>query len=74
VQDGVTGLSVPPGDELALADAMTRVLADRNLAQRLADAGRTRAREHHSLDANVERFERVYDALLHPKPEIALVQ
>ncbi|MEO6525186.1 MAG: glycosyltransferase family 4 protein [Gemmatimonadaceae bacterium] len=66
VQDGVTGLSVPPGNELALTDAMARVLSDRSLAERLGDAGRTHARAHHSLDVSVSRFERVYDALLHP--------
>jgi glycosyltransferase involved in cell wall biosynthesis len=74
VQDGITGLSVPPGNELALADAMTRVLADRVFAERLASAGRARATEHHSLDANVTRFERVYDALLHSDRGNALVQ
>lgn len=66
VQHGVTGLSVPPGDELALADAMSHLLADQPLAERLAVAGRARARQLFSLDATVARFESVYDALLDP--------
>lgn len=35
VEDGVTGLLVPPGDAGALADALVRVLTDRPLAERL---------------------------------------
>jgi glycosyltransferase involved in cell wall biosynthesis len=38
VEDGATGLLVPPGDATALADALVRVLSDRALAQRLGDA------------------------------------
>ena len=35
VEDGVSGLLVPPGSTAALADALARVLADRALAERL---------------------------------------
>ena len=37
VEDGVSGLLVPPGDVDALAGALTRVLADRELAERLGE-------------------------------------
>jgi glycosyltransferase involved in cell wall biosynthesis len=66
VEHGVTGLGVPPGDELALSEAMSHLLADRSVAERLGGAGRARAQELFSLDASVARFERVYDELLHP--------
>jgi len=39
VRRGETGLLVPFGDEAALADALARVLEDRALRERLADAG-----------------------------------
>jgi glycosyltransferase involved in cell wall biosynthesis len=39
VEDGRTALLVPPGDHLAMADALRRVLTDRALAQGLAAAG-----------------------------------
>ena len=42
VGDGA-GIAVEPGDEPAIADALSRILADRNLAERLSRAGRARA-------------------------------
>ncbi len=41
VEDGATGLLVPPGDASALADALVRVLSDRVLAERLGGAARS---------------------------------
>jgi glycosyltransferase involved in cell wall biosynthesis len=38
VDDGVTGVLVPPADAHALADALVRVLSDRPLAERLGRA------------------------------------
>jgi glycosyltransferase involved in cell wall biosynthesis len=55
-----TGLLVPPGDERALANAITRVLSDRALARRFGDAGRERLREEFSWDRIVARWEAVY--------------
>ncbi|MBA3375667.1 MAG: glycosyltransferase family 4 protein [Actinobacteria bacterium] len=42
VTDGETGLLLPPGDTGALAEALTRVLQDRALAERLGAEGRRR--------------------------------
>jgi glycosyltransferase involved in cell wall biosynthesis len=44
VEDGVSGLLVEPGDASALADALIRMLSDRELAERLA-AGALAARD-----------------------------
>lgn len=44
VADGETGLLVDPTDEQAVADALTRLLLDRELAERLGLAGAERAR------------------------------
>jgi sugar transferase (PEP-CTERM/EpsH1 system associated) len=43
VEDGRTGLLIDSGDGDALAAALGRLLEDRNLARRIADAGRDRA-------------------------------
>jgi glycosyltransferase involved in cell wall biosynthesis len=43
VEDGVNGLLVPPGDAVALADALESVLASRTLAATLADGAKRTA-------------------------------
>jgi glycosyltransferase involved in cell wall biosynthesis len=60
VQHERTGLLVPPGNEAALANALTCVLGDRALARSLGEAGRQRLREAFSWDAIVDRWEEVY--------------
>jgi phosphatidyl-myo-inositol dimannoside synthase len=46
VVDGETGLLVDPTDHIAVADAISRLLLDSELAARLGQAGARRAREH----------------------------
>jgi len=46
VSDGVSGLLVPAGDAQAMAAALMRVLGDRELARRLADAGAVQVRAY----------------------------
>ncbi len=49
-QHGITGLVVPPRDPSALAGALNTLLADRDLAQRMGEAGRERALTEFSLE------------------------
>ena len=60
IEDGVTGLLVPPRDAGGLADAMCRLLSDRDLAARFGEAGRRRVAEHFSVDRTVFETERLY--------------
>ncbi len=53
VEDGVTGLLVPPRDPAALADAIARLLADAPLRERMGRAGLSRVRERFSVDQMV---------------------
>jgi len=45
IEHGVTGLLVSAGDAKALAEAISRLLGDRDLARRLGDAGRAAAQQ-----------------------------
>ena len=57
VEDGVTGLLVPPGDVQALRAAIVRLLGDADLRARLGAAGRERApRFDAAADALVEVY------------------
>ncbi len=51
VEDGVTGLLVPPGDAGALRSALERLLFDSALRRRLGETARERAKECFSHDA-----------------------
>jgi rhamnosyl/mannosyltransferase len=61
--DEVTGLTVEPGDPLALAAAINRLLDQPEFARRLGDAGRLRALERFTADRMVGEIEDVYRAL-----------
>src|SRR6266576_2385512 len=60
IEDGVSGLLVPPADPRALAEAIERVARDPAYAQRLADAGRERLRTHFSWDVITKQWDAVY--------------
>jgi glycosyltransferase involved in cell wall biosynthesis len=62
VENGVTGLLVPPRDPVALAEKITAVLSDPKLADRLVVAARDNVEKHHSLDAMGERLLKLYAA------------
>jgi glycosyltransferase involved in cell wall biosynthesis len=61
VTDGVEGILVPRADSEALADALVRVLSERELAERLGAAARLRYADWHSTP---ERFASEFRALV----------
>jgi L-malate glycosyltransferase len=64
VQDGVTGLLIPPRDPAALAQAICRLLEDPQLARRFGAAGQQRVSAHFSIEQMVSKTERLYVELL----------
>jgi glycosyltransferase involved in cell wall biosynthesis len=60
VDDGRTGLLVPPGDAAALAGALTRLVEDPAAAARLGAAGWARVRERHDPARHVGALVELY--------------
>jgi len=64
VEDGETGLLVPPRDPAALAQAICRLLDSPELASRFGQAGRERVIKRFSLERMVQATESLYLDLL----------
>ncbi len=56
VEDGVSGLMIPPGDVDGLAGSIRRLASDHDLRRTLAAGGRARVEAEFSLDVNVGRL------------------
>jgi glycosyltransferase involved in cell wall biosynthesis len=64
VIDGETGLVVPPRDPDSLAAAIVRLAGDATLRGRCGCAGRARVLTDFTIESCVDKYERVYHALL----------
>lgn len=62
VEDGVSGLLVPPGDTTALAAALQRLARSPDLAAQLGEAGRRRLQERFTWESITRRWTEVYAA------------
>lgn len=63
LEDGVHGLLVPPGDPVALAEALLKLLDEPALAARLAAAARQRVHERFDARHRARRYEALYEQL-----------
>lgn len=64
VDDGVTGILVPPGDAAALTAALYRLIADPALRQSMSGAARARAEARFSLEHQVDRLRDRWDRMV----------
>ena len=63
VEDGETGLLVPPDDEEAMAEALVRIVNDGDERRRMGELAYIRSRERYSWPALAARVAAVYDDL-----------
>jgi glycosyltransferase involved in cell wall biosynthesis len=63
--DGASGLLIPSGNAVALANAMTRLLTDATLREQLARAGRARVQAQHDVASSAARMQEVFSEVTH---------
>ncbi len=71
IEDGVTGLLVPPSNPSKLADACLRLLNQPNLSSSIAHAARRAADQRFDIDVHIRRVTEIYEELLAPHTELA---
>ena len=64
IEEGKTGLLVPPRDSLSLADKIEYLLGNKELLKKMGNAGRKLAEEHFSLDKVVSAHLKIYSSLI----------
>lgn len=67
IEDGTTGLLVPPGDPDALRAAIERLVARPTLAASLGASGQRHVRDRYSFDRMVAGFEHLFLSELHAR-------
>lgn len=64
IEDGVTGLLVPPKNPVKLAEAILELLVDRERMANMGNAGRKVVEENYDLNEMVEAYKRIYIKLI----------
>ncbi len=67
IEDGKTGLLVPPGDSQALAESIITLLQDDHQAKVMGEHARDLVAHRFSLDAMVQAYQEIYAILLHTR-------
>jgi glycosyltransferase involved in cell wall biosynthesis len=68
IQDGLSGLLVPPGEPHALTQALTALHDDRLLGQRLGAAGRKVVEESYDIEVTAALMAELYREVLGATP------
>lgn len=62
--DGMTGITVPPGEPASLAHALNSLLSDHELRLKMGEAGKGRVRSSFSVERMSERTMELYESVL----------
>ncbi len=68
VVDGITGILVPPGDPLRLAEAIVEILGDEDEVRGMGEEGYKRARSLFEAETNIKQVMDIYSELLSGSP------
>jgi len=63
VEDGTSGLLVPPRDATALADAIQKLAGDERLRREMAQRGLERVRRKFTVPGSIENVVKVYESI-----------
>ena len=64
VEDGVTGIVVPPGNPEKTAEAIEKLILNENLRKKMGKKGRERVKKYFNWDDNIRQMIRIYKNLL----------
>jgi glycosyltransferase involved in cell wall biosynthesis len=64
LQDGVTGILIPPKDPQAMAEAIIMILSDKKLASGIAQKGFDRVKDHFSSEKMASKYLSIYKELI----------
>ena len=64
VEDGTSGILVPPGNSNRLAEAILELIKDEDKRNQMGEAGRRRAERLFSIEKNIAQIEKLYKELL----------
>lgn len=67
VEDGVTGLLIPPGDSEAIVNAVEKLLDNPALATEMGYKGRSSVKEERSVAAMIKNLDGIYSGLIEEK-------
>jgi glycosyltransferase involved in cell wall biosynthesis len=62
IEDGESGLLVPPNDAAALADAIERLIVDKSLRERLVANARAQVAERFDVTKNVRHYAELFQS------------